>query len=622
MGRGNSKLTFYTNQRKRSFRTGLMNAYAFIIKMKDYASSGIKKIAQSVGATRSEIERTQRSQDRWSNSLRGLKNLVVGAFAAGTIFTFTNKVIDARSEYEKFQAVLTNTFQSADIGDAALNMLTDFAAKTPFQLNNLTGAFVKLVNRGFNPTRDELTNLGDLASSQGKSFDQLTEAILDAQTGEFERLKEFGIKASKQGDMVKLSFKGVTKEVQNNDEAIRNAILEYGKMDGVAGSMEAISKTLGGRISNLGDTWNNFLVAVGGESGVVFTGVIDMLSNGLEFLTEQLPKISKWFEILWGYIEPVGTALKTFIKEALGIDSAGSAMDTFGNIMTGVLSVVDIFTTGLTTLIGWLMPFADVIGIVTGAWWLFNTAVALSPVGWIIIGIMALITVIGLVTKYTSGWGESWTHTVNGVKLIWQAYVEYVKTSFNAVVMVVMGGIDKIKLAWYEAKQVLGMGDKSENQKMIDSINAQMDARSQAVKDGAKEFARLTKAAKDEFMQVGVTIDKEGIKKDFAELKNKFKGLGQKDTSTSAYDLFVEEQNKKKEEEEKKKTTEGGSKSKGDSIVSGGSKMTHINITIGKLQDKTEIHVSKVEKGLDKLGEKVQEMLLRSVNSVNQMQTG
>ena len=135
-----------------------MNAYTFIIKMKDYASSGLRNIAQSVGATSRQVDRVNTSSANLSGTLRGLKNLVAAAFATGIIFSFTNKVIDARSEYEKFQAVLTNTFQSADVGDGALNMLTDFAAKTPFQLNELTGAFVKLVNRGFNPTKNELKN--------------------------------------------------------------------------------------------------------------------------------------------------------------------------------------------------------------------------------------------------------------------------------------------------------------------------------------------------------------------------------------------------------------------------------------------------------------------------------
>lgn len=56
-------------------------------------------------------------------------------------------------------------------------------------------------------------------------------------------------------------------------------------------------------------------------------------------------------------------------------------------------------------------------------------------------------------------------------------------------------------------------------------------------------------------------------------------------------------------------------------IAGGGAKQTHINITIQKLQDDTKIYVSNAEHGIEDLGDKVQEILLRAINSVNQMQT-
>ena len=40
------------------------------------------------------------------------------------------------------------------------------------------------------------------------------------------------------------------------------------------------------------------------------------------------------------------------------------------------------------------------------------------------------------------------------------------------------------------------------------------------------------------------------------------------------------------------------------------------------LNSRIRIYVDSTESGLSNLGEKVQEMLLRAVNSVNQMQTG
>ncbi|MCJ1809910.1 hypothetical protein [Flavobacterium covae] len=602
-----------------------MNAYEFIVKMKDMASSSLQKVAASVGVTKNKIDgmdtsmkKVEKTSSSLGNTMSKLKSQIAAVFAVAAIWSFTNKVVDARAEYEKFNAVLTNTFQSDKVGAAALNMLTDFAAHTPFQLNELTGSFVKLVNRGFNPTMNEMTKLGDLASSQGKSFDQLTEAMLDAQTGEFERLKEFGIKASKSGDKVTLSFKGVTKEVKNNESAIRDALMQYGQMTGVAGSMEAISQTLGGKISNLGDQWNSFLVAVGGESGGIFTAVISILSAGLGFLTEYLPYISEWFNILWTMIEPVVLALGELVKAVFGFTDAGNAMQSFGDIMTWVLVGLDWLTTGLVTVIGWLMPFSDYIYAGVIAWAALNLVFAISPLGWIVMGIMAIIMAIGMIVKYTSGWGESWRHTVNGAKFLWQAYTDYVKANFNTLVNVLMIGIDKIKLGWYKFKDAVGMGDSSENQKMIAQINGDVEARKKSISDGYKKMIDSAKNAKNEFSQVGIKVDTEGIKKDFAGIKNKFNGLGQKDNSTAAYDDYLSKQ----KGAGKDKAGAGKDKKEKDSIVSGGSKITHITINIEKLQDDTKIYVESTERGLNNLGEKVQEMLLRAVNSVNQMQTG
>ncbi|MFK7113372.1 hypothetical protein V3468_02845 [Flavobacterium oreochromis] len=605
-----------------------MNAYEFVVKMRDMASSSLQRMASSVGVADTRANRlndtlgkVEKSSASLSNQLDKVKGLIASVFAVGAIMSFGNKVVEARAEYEKFNAVLTNTFQSDKVGAAALNMLTDFATKTPFQLNELTGSFVKLVNRGFNPTKEELTKLGDLASSQGKGFDQLTEAMLDAQTGEFERLKEFGIKASKNGDKVTLSFKGVTKEVKKNESAIRGALMQYGEMTGVAGSMNAISQTLGGKLSNLADQWNNFLVAVGGESGGIFTGVISLLSEGLAFLTTYLPYVSQWFDILWQTIKPVFIMVGKLIAEFFGFESAGNTLQTFGNIMTGVLMVVDYFVTGL------MSPFGQGLLKLVGTWYLLNGAVAIfnmlmavNPITWVIIGVMTLIMVIGMVMKYTDGWGKSWKHTVNGAKLIWQIYVDYAKAQFNTLVNGLMIGIDKIKLGWYKFKEAVGMGDSGQNQKMIAQINSDVEARKKSIVDGYKKMVNTAKMAKNEFSQVGITVDTEGIKKDFNALKSKFSGLGKKDNSTSAYDDFINKQKGSGLLGKGAGKTDKDPK-KSDSIVSGGSKMTHITVNIENVGTDTVINVDSSEKGIDKFQEKIQEAVLRVFNSINQMQS-
>jgi len=207
-----------------------------------------------------------------SSQLKG----AIGAVSFGLI---AKQVIDVTSNFQKFEAVLTNTLGSGSEAQKALANIKDFAAKTPFSVQELTGSFVKLANQGFKPTTNELRKLGDLSSSTGKSFDQLTEAIIDAQTGEFERLKEFGIRAQKSGDQVKFTFKGVETQTKFTADEIRKYILSLGDLEGVSGSMAAISQTLGGRISNLGDAFDNLLLTVGNLSGGPLNAIIESLTQ-------------------------------------------------------------------------------------------------------------------------------------------------------------------------------------------------------------------------------------------------------------------------------------------------------------------------------------------------------
>jgi phage tail tape-measure protein len=163
-----------------------------------------------------------------SKSLGGLGPAIVGAFSVTAVLGFAKAVFDTTANFEKLGAVLKNTLGSGAQASLALEGIKEFAKTTPFAVAELTASFVKLANQGFVPTTNQLRKLGDLASSTGKGFDQLTEAIIDAQVGEFERLKDFGIRASKAGDQVKFTFKDVETQVKFNNTAIREYILSLG----------------------------------------------------------------------------------------------------------------------------------------------------------------------------------------------------------------------------------------------------------------------------------------------------------------------------------------------------------------------------------------------------------
>lgn len=212
---------------------------------------------KKLGDARSEVKSLNGASKDFGSSWKGIATGILGADIIGSIGSafksIAGSIFNTSKEFQRFESVLTNSLGSQKAAKDALQEIQMFASKTPFTIDGLTNSYIKLVNRGFKPTTAEMTKLGDLSSTLGKDFDQLVEAMLDAQTGEFERLKEFGIRASKSGDQVKFSFRGVTTETKFTEEAIRNYIMSLGELEGVQGSMAAISENWGGKLSNIED---------------------------------------------------------------------------------------------------------------------------------------------------------------------------------------------------------------------------------------------------------------------------------------------------------------------------------------------------------------------------------
>mgnify|MGYP003664942602 CR=1 FL=1 len=249
-------------------------------------SKELKEAREQFKKVREEVGYTNRSLKDNQNVLGGLKGMLIGAFSVAAVQQFVSRIVDVRSEFEKYFAVLKTSLGSANAANKEFAMIRQFAKDTPFSVRGLTDSFVKLTNQGFKPSQEELRKMGDLAASTGKEFDQLAEAVIDAQTGEFERLKEFGIRAQKEGDKVTFTFKGQKEQVDFTSESIQKYILGLGDLEGVSGSMAAISETLGGKISNLGDAWDSLLYNLGESS--VFKEVLGVMGELLNTVNEYL----------------------------------------------------------------------------------------------------------------------------------------------------------------------------------------------------------------------------------------------------------------------------------------------------------------------------------------------
>ena len=205
--------------------------------------------------------RMNKELDITNNVMSKMKTLIKGLIMVQLVQWFKSvhdKAFETRKEFAKYEAVLANTFQSQERATESMRDLQQMASNTPYSLQVWTEGYIKLVNRGLKPTTAEMTKIGDLAASQGKDIDSMIEAMMAAMTQNNARLKQFGISASISGDTTKYTFRGVTTEVKNSEQAIMDYILSLGALEGVAGSMGVQMKELEGLQSNLGDAWDAF----------------------------------------------------------------------------------------------------------------------------------------------------------------------------------------------------------------------------------------------------------------------------------------------------------------------------------------------------------------------------
>lgn len=242
------------------------------------ATGALKKLDSQSGKT----EGATKSMTAGFVKMAGAIGLVATALSAAT------KLIDVARSFDVLNASLITVTGSAEAADAAFEQIQEFAATTPFALQEVANAFVKLTAFGLDPTEEAITALGNTASAMGKSLNQTVEALADAATGEFERLKEFGIKAKSEGDRVTFTFRGVATEVGKNAEEIENFVKSIGEVE-FAGAMARRADTLDGAISNLSDTWEKLFLVIA-QSGVgdliekATRGITGALNLAIEFL--------------------------------------------------------------------------------------------------------------------------------------------------------------------------------------------------------------------------------------------------------------------------------------------------------------------------------------------------
>lgn len=256
----------------------------------------------------SQMQNVQRSLNKTGKKLQS-----VGASLSTSvtlpILGIGAVALKTAADMETLKTSLDTVFKGDQkLSTKAFDEIKEFAATTPFQLQEVATAFIKLKNLGLDPSINALTSYGNTASALGKSLDQMIEAVADASVGEFERLKEFGIKAKSQGDQVSFTFQGVTTTVQKNAAEISAYLQGIGNVN-FAGSIERQANTFKGKMSTLKDNVQQAFASIGTIIIDYINPLFDKLNGIIKKFQDLSPTTKKWIVILGGIAAAVGPLL-------------------------------------------------------------------------------------------------------------------------------------------------------------------------------------------------------------------------------------------------------------------------------------------------------------------------
>lgn len=250
-------------------------------------------------------------------------------------------IFNANNSFEQLSGSLKTVTGSAKGAQEAFALIEKFAIDTPYQLNEIVEAFIRLKALGLEPSEAALTSYGNTASAFGKNILDFVGAVAAATVGEFERLKTFGIKAKVINDDVSFTFAGVTTKVKKNAAEIEKYLRTLGDVN-FAGAMEEQMKTMSGVLSNIEDGFEKMYRDIGKN------GLNDALKDTFTQFNE--------------LVEKSGSAAETIGKTlTIAVKTASKAFFTLAENADVLLTILGA-RFGSTAILGGIMALRASVG--------------------------------------------------------------------------------------------------------------------------------------------------------------------------------------------------------------------------------------------------------------------
>lgn len=306
--------------------------------------------------------------------------------------------IKMASEFETTRVAFETMLGSAEKAKQLLEEIDDLAAKTPFELPDVEKGYKRLLAFGIaqDQVKEDFVAIGNIAAGTGAEINALIRAfgqvkgkgLLKGQ--EFMQFTEQGFDLAQALRNIGVDFDQTKQDVGQMNiswlqvrEAIRAAAGAGGQFDGL---MNKLSATTTGKLSNISDLFQRFMRTVGQQLEGIVKPALDLVLNMFEkleaFARTRMGKIV--IKII-----AFSLALVALSVIIVGLKLLFSAL---GAVIWSALAPVLPFIAIIAAVVGLFLAVRAAINHSNESVQKFGVAiaVALGPLGWLMIGIKAV----------------------------------------------------------------------------------------------------------------------------------------------------------------------------------------------------------------------------------------
>lgn len=420
------KFTKGTKKQQEQFAKIVKKAENSIAKDLKRIKNNFKQLARDITKSLASIS--------YRGLQKGMDMLKKFSFLGGTLGVASlGAGIFEGMDYETYKVQLITATKDTQKASQLMREAIAFANKTPFETGQVIEATAKFESMGLSAQK-WLGITADMAGATSKDMIQAVEAVIDAvASGEFERLKEFGLSKKTLEDL-DTSGKVFNNKGQVIDQLALTELLFTEMEKRYKGGAESLSKTTKGMWSTVTGVFKNSMAKIVGvtDDGMVRSG--SLLDSFRGIIEKVANKMVEWQQN--GTIEKISAKFDSFLARAKGIfeyvaglidivkqkfaewnadGTIDNLKEKLGNIFK---NVIDFIPTAINLVLGfidnlnWILPI--VAGIVAGV----KTWGVVSNITSIALDLMAkkqaIVNTVAKIFNKTA-WSNPWVLVIGAI---------------------------------------------------------------------------------------------------------------------------------------------------------------------------------------------------------------